>query len=230
MADLVTMGSVAFEREMMNNPRDDESSVIKEKDFHIVDNIPRLNATEWDRIVIGVDPSVGESKKGDYIGVVVTIVDKKHNYYVIEIQNKRLSFLERIRLITNLYKKYKRRLPVTIIVEAISEFRSFSQMLITQSGLPIIELKSVKNKIARLESVSPFFENRKLFWLSSCANLQEAKNQCINNEPKYDDIRDAIVSILEQDTGLPDADIAEMVAQQAKQMAAQTEAEAIQYY
>jgi len=191
------MGSIIFAREYQNECRDDLTSIIKESHVQRYDEIP--NDERVTITVGGCDPSIGGTDKSDFTGIAIVQITKKGNYYIKELYNRRISLEKRCMLLAELYKIHKLEF---FRIEAIAAFADFSDYLTRNSGVPVVKVACVRDKISRLEVQSCKFENGKVFFKNTIPNdiFQEAKYQLINNKPNHDDIRDAIVLALEHKT------------------------------
>lgn len=190
------MGSIIFEREYQNNVRDDDTSIIKQSWIRFFSGqIP--NDEEIVKKIGGVDPAISDGKNADYTAKVAVYVSKTGAHYVMDARNDRMTFnanIEDAKAFYSLHKFNEYRW------EAIGAFQAYSQELKRLTALPIKEIKSVKNKHQRLESVSHLFENSKV-WISEKIQKEiktELVDQLINNNPDHDDLRDALVSCLER--------------------------------
>lgn len=203
MIDKQRMGSITFAREMLNEVRDDESSIIKESWIQYFDQIDTNN----ERIVLricGVDPSVGQNEENDPTGMAVVFLTSDANnvyrWYVMDVVNKRLSLNERINMMRFLHEKWK----IDIFrVEGIAGFKDFVAEVKRLTNLPVSEISSVPNKIANLELNSYKFENKKVFIRRAITELLkiELVEQLVTNEPPHDDIRDAVLLCLRDHAG-----------------------------
>ena len=193
--DKELMGSVIFNRELQNEPRDDETSIIKEAWIQYYNGIIPIGEVVRRRI-IAIDPAISEKQTADSTGKVLVIETKNGNYYVQEAKNDKLSFDKNL---TDIISWHDREKPDIVKVEAISAFQAFTQELSRRSSMPLKTITSVKDKISRLEAQSAKFENKKVFINSHIPKiiLDEFIEQLINNKPNHDDIRDALILALE---------------------------------
>ena len=95
-----------------------------------------------------------------------------------------------------LYVKHKFDI---IRLEGIAAFQGLGQEIKRTTDLPLKMVTAVKDKITRLEAQSPKFENGKVFINKAIdKGIRDTLiEQLINNFPKHDDIRDAVILALE---------------------------------
>ena len=196
MDDKEIMGSIIFMREFQNELRSDENSIIKERWIHYYNGkIPQAEKIKY--IIGGIDPAIGVKQTNDCTGKVACIVTENWNYYIVDARNERLAFEENITDIKSFHEKHKFK---TLRIECISAFKVFAQRLRTKTRIPVAEITHVKDKITRLVNCQHFFENGKVFINENMEPkvLQELVHQLINNHPKHDDLRDALILCLEE--------------------------------
>lgn len=196
MMDKDDMGTVIFEREMMNNCRDNETQIIKDHWIKYHDEIP---ADE--KIVMriaGNDPSIGAKEESDYTALATIYVTRKDNsyrYYIQDLVNEHLSQDKRIKMVDNKNTIHKYR---TVFVEAIAGFKDYCAELRRQTNVPVKEIDHVKDKITNLENNSSKFENGKVsISLKIPDKLRnELVYQLTTNFPRKDDLRDSVLVAL----------------------------------
>ena len=196
MGDKEDMGSVIFERELQNNCRDSETQIIKDHWIKYHDEIPGD-----EKVVMrlgGVDPSIGKKMESDYTGmatVKVTRKDDSYRYYIEHLVNEHLSQDKRIKMVNNNHTLFKYR---TVFVEAIAGFLDFSAELARQTNVPVKEIDHVKDKITNLENNSSKFENNKVSISTKIPEKlrNELVYQLTCNTPRHDDLKDAVLVVL----------------------------------
>jgi predicted phage terminase large subunit-like protein len=196
IVDKGRMGSIIFSREMQNDVRDDETSIIRESFIKYYDTLPPAADIKWARL--GVDPAIGEKAINDCTGKALVYKDKNENFYIDMIWNDRFSFNANIEHMIALYSRYKFAM---LKLEGISAFQALGQEIKRKTSIPLKMITSVKDKISRLEAQSSKFENGKVFINRRIPRelMNELIEQLINNFPDHDDIRDAIILTLEDD-------------------------------
>lgn len=194
--DKESMGTLIFSREYQNELRDDDTSIIKESWIKYYDgHVPSNEEVKY--FICGIDPAIGEKKTNDCTGKVACYITKNSNFYICDALNSRLSFNANLEDIKSFHKKHKFK---QVRIECISAFKAFAQELRRTTRIPVKEIKSVKDKITRLENVSHLFENGKVFISNQISHKvkDELIYQLINNKPNHDDLRDALILCLEK--------------------------------
>lgn len=195
LKDKKRMGSVIFNREYQNEVRDDDTSIIKEPWIQYYNGTIPLDQ-EIEKVILTVDPAIGEKSTNDPTAKVL-IFKTPNAYYIDSIWNDRFSFNKNV---THIKRIFENEAPDIVRIEAISAFQAITQELKRTGRIPVQEVTAVKDKITRLENISPHFENLRVFFNRNIPKniLDEAVEQLITNQPEHDDIRDAIVLALEE--------------------------------
>ncbi|MDR2024035.1 MAG: phage terminase large subunit [Hungatella sp.] len=167
----VSEGEASFNSEIQNEPIDPESCTFQEEWFDFYDDDGKIPPDFSDPrfIFIGSnDPSLGKNKKSDtssifalakdlqtgYIYIVIADIAKRKPDQIIEdaIENSR-----------RLKRDYKRPY-YQFGVETVQFQYYFAEIMRQKSAqvgeyLPIVEINSVQNKDARIQSLQPFVKN-----------------------------------------------------------------------
>lgn len=197
-----TMPAVLFYREYQNDLFSDEESIINLDWIKYYDEI---NYQEEEVVckMLGVDPSVGESKKSDYTGlaIVYRTVFKNNpsrsNYYVLKMEQHRMSMKDRIDYIIDLHKEHMFDF---IFVEDVAAFRDFAVELMNIGNLPVMTTSELGRgnlgKRITLENKSIYFQRGWVFFHESMMRNPSDKalleEQLTINEPPHEDMRDAL--------------------------------------
>ena len=201
MQDKENMGSVIFERELMNNCRDSETQIIKDHWIKYHDDIP-----SDEKVVLkiaGNDPSIGAKENSDYTALATIFVThgegQPYKYYIEDLVNEHLSQEKRIRMVENKHRIFNYN---NVYVEAIAGFKDYCAELKRQTNVPVKEIDSVKDKLTNLENNSSKFENGKVSISTKIpAKLRnELVYQLCTNSPRHDDIKDAVLIALNNAT------------------------------
>jgi predicted phage terminase large subunit-like protein len=179
---------------MLNDPRDDSTSIIKEAWLNIVDELP---PTKFMWRICAIDPAEKTKDINDYTAKAVCYVTENKNIYFVDIRQDKYTFMENKRDIENIHAQYDLG---AVPFETNKAFGLFEELKRT-TDVPVRERITDKDKLTRLVAVSAFFENSKVFFVKSSIDkkiLDETKNQLLNNNPAHDDIRDAIVLAIEE--------------------------------
>jgi hypothetical protein len=197
MADKEDMPSTIFFRELQNERRDEESSIIKESWLKFYDGpaLPEVEVVKARRL--GVDPSIGEKEQNDYTGLASVIRSRKDgenadHYYVVRVDQKHLTMDARIKTVESWHESEN---ATEARIEAIAGFKDFVGQVKNKTNVPVKEIDHVKDKITNLENKSHYFENGKVFINKNMDQKMKALliEQLTNNYPAHDDIRDAVL-------------------------------------
>jgi hypothetical protein len=212
--DRKDMGSVIFFREMQNERRDETSSIVKSSWLSDWEYDP--SELKFDghfllnRVLVGVDPSIGEKSENDFTGVALILECRYHDssglvYYIEELFNEHISLDSRVALLERLQKSrpHDRRIHQAY-VEGIAGFKDFVAELVRRTNLPVREVDKVPDKITNLENKSKYFENRKV---KISKRIDPALKdmlfyQLTTNHPRHDDLRDAVLLCLDDNSGI----------------------------
>lgn len=205
------MPTVIFAREYQNERRDEASSIVKRSwldgwEFNPGD----LKLSKDHQIVgipLGVDPSIGEKNENDKTGMVLAIKTryadaKAPDYWIIGLWNEHLSLHARVLKLQQIADAQPKDRKISVArIEGIAGFKDFVAEAKRRTDLPIREVDHVKDKISVLESRSWFFESKKVHISTEIpkALRDELVQQLTINHPKNDDLRDALMLILESD-------------------------------
>jgi len=209
MLDKADMGSVIFFREMQNEPRDEESSIIKAawlKDWECnVEELVFDKHLSMAGVILGCDPSIGAKSENDATGVALIFKTqytdaKSCDYYIVGLWNEHLSLDARVKLL----QKIQDDLPTTRKItranlEGIAGFKDFVAEVRRRTTLPVHEIDFVKDKITNLENKSHYFENGKVHIDRKVDPMlkDELVYQLTTNHPKRDDLRDSVLLCLD---------------------------------
>lgn len=211
------LGTIIFNRELMNICQDDAEAIIKSAWLAGWEYDPDI---KWARrpdegvkiagALLGCDPSTGEKEVGDPAGYCVAIVTSgpgsRKDYWIEALENKvmswdeRLAQLERMKSFQNARSaEYHLR---RAFIEAIGGFKDFGNQAKVKTGLPIEVVSWVKGKKANLAAKSGHFEFGKVHLSNKISKpLRDTLvSQLIQNDPEHDDLRDAVLLVLEDPT------------------------------
>lgn len=216
------MGTVIFNREMQNERRQEDTSIIKTAWVKSYDPLEttfgkgsRLRLVS---VILTCDPSIGEKVENDATALVLILkaryIDTKegHVYFVQDVWNEHLSLDGRIRLLLRIAEgQPKERRLSQVRIEAIAGFKDFCAEVRRRTDLPVREIDHVKDKITNLETKSHFFENGKVFVSSRIdPRLRDMLiHQLTTNHPKNDDMRDALLIGLDNQSAVPSVTVFE---------------------
>lgn len=217
--DLKSMGPTIFAREMQNERQDSSAAIIK-SDWLINPSWEYdPNSVRWDntnpilRVMITCDPSIGKKEDNDPSAFAVVIKSQNMNgglpvFYIDSLHNELLSLqarVDRIKSYVNEYARFANQTEMVAIIETIAGFKDFGDLVTSQIPVMCDLIDRVPDKITNLEKKSYLFQNRRIFLNKNIAPelKQELTNQLLNNYPRHDDLRDAVLLALnDADTGI----------------------------
>jgi len=155
------IGTLAFEQEYMANPIDDSLRVFRPEWLRRYD--PGELAARADRLVtlMAVDPATGATA-GDFFAVWVGQLDLCTGViYTRELILERIGVVEQVKRIVGLFERWR---PLKIGIETVAYQIALKDILDDYSRksrtyMPIVPLRTIANKRARIEGSSPFYEN-----------------------------------------------------------------------
>lgn len=167
----VSEGEASFNSEIQNDPIDPESCTFQEEWFDFYDDDGKVPPDFSDPrfVFIGSnDPSLGKNKKSDtsFIGALAKDLKTGYMYIVIADIDKRKPdqiITDAIENSRRLKRDYKRPY-YQFGVETVQFQYYFAEIMRQKSAevgeyLPIVEINSVQNKDARIQSLQPFVKN-----------------------------------------------------------------------
>ena len=181
------LGSEAFSTEWLNEPLEEGAKKFRKGWFKYFD----LSDIPWSSLprTMAVDPATGK-ETGDYSAIVIVASDGNF-YYVLEAWAKRISDLDLIRKIIELYRIWK---PQTIRFEIQTFQEIYKNQLLREAMkegimLPVEGVKHTQNKEFRISKLSPLVEAGLIKFRKEQRLLLEQ----LENFPKdFDDLPDAL--------------------------------------
>ena len=141
-------------------------SFVKRKDgkvdVFIKDDISGELIKKTCRVYMGVDLAISQSASADFFVIAVVARDNDNNYYVLEYFKDKISFDKQINKILE-YGQLKYPGVERIGVEAVAYQQAMCQELRRNSNLPVIDIKTHKDKVTRGMQLSAKFENGKVY-------------------------------------------------------------------
>lgn len=199
-------GSYTFSAFYLNNPVDEERTLIKRSEIHywgeecpcgLVHKRPQRGELS---VFVSCDPAFSQSNQADYSAIAVVGVDNTNSWWVLETQHGKWRTNE---LIDRLFATYDRWTPDAMSLEAMSAAIGILQPMHAEMDkrnkyLPIREIKSkgVASKQGRLRSVlQPRFQQTKVFVNAKQEELVDELTRY--PQSKHDDLLDALADISE---------------------------------
>jgi hypothetical protein len=210
--DRERMGTALFNREMLNILTDDSESIVKgawlknwefdpavvfarnDRDFHIVE------------VVLACDPSTG-TEEGDPAGFATVVKTKgpgtRNDFWLMDAENKIMSWDERMAQLERMQSTINARGPVFRLrrakVEAIGGFKDFANQVKAHTSLPVELVLTSKGKVGSLAAKAGVFEFGKFHVSKEIPQKlrDELHSQLTQNEPKHEDLRDAVLMAID---------------------------------
>lgn len=151
-----SMGSVAFNCQMLNDP-----SGLEGSDFKVawLDQGRYEHLPDRPTIFSGVDLAIGRSEGNSRFAVVTIALDRDNTVFVAHAYRDRIAFVEQLGAVKRIHKNHRPRL---IAVEANGYQSAFIESLRTDPETKLLPLKAVNtqgDKHARLRGLAPLFES-----------------------------------------------------------------------
>ncbi len=210
--DAANMPPTIFARELLCERRDDASSIIKSEWLTSWEYDPSTihfdMKLQFQAGVLGIDPSIGKGKDSDYSGYAFVLKALRQGdalpiYFIESLANERLTFQERVDKAREYTLNRPRECPATVVnVEAISGFADFGERVAASVAVPCKLITKVADKVTTLEKRSHIFQNKRIFLNRNIdSDLKRMLiHQLTTTAPKHDDIRDAVLLTLEDES------------------------------
>jgi predicted phage terminase large subunit-like protein len=151
----MALGPIYWSAEYMNDPTPLTGELLKEEWLHFYEDHP-----EPLEIRFGVDPAISKSNTADFSAIVVSGRDKPTgNIYVLQAWKGHVDFPELLQEIAKWQRVWGAQ---KIFVEENAYQASIVQAAKAVSNMPIVGVKTVKDKVTRMLALSPHFQNGKI--------------------------------------------------------------------
>lgn len=216
------MGSIIFNREMQNERHDDKDSKVKREwlkgwEYHPEWLMAQITTGQLYivAVILGNDPSIGKGKEADDTGTCLTIKTRPatggaDHYWIHRLGAEKLTMKGRTdQLVSIAAAEPSLTKPTTVRIEAISAFDDYAEYVVTETNLPVDKIEWVRDKLTVLENKSHFFEHGKVHVNAEIGTTSDGRElkemlvtQLTSNWPKHDDLRDAVLLTLDDESGL----------------------------
>jgi len=185
----INMGSYTFSGQYQQEPAPTEGGMIKRHWFNYYDKTPE----HFDEMLQSWDLTFKDSIGSDFVCGQVW-GRKGSKLYLIDVVRARMDFVNTIRAIENLSKKYPRA--VTKLMEEKANGAAVLSML-RNKIFGFIPINPKESKTARLSAVSPLIEAGNVYVPSFMPWLDDFVNEmCTFPNAKFDDMVDACTQAL----------------------------------
>ena len=145
-------------------------------------------------VFMGVDPASSVRKTADYSVIMPVAVDENNNRYILQYYRQRATPMQLAESIIEYFKLFK---PVKVRVESVGYQEMLREYLkqrcdeekIFISGLEIKENPRT-SKSSRLETMQPYFAQKKMFMLKTMEELRD--ELLLYPRGKHDDLLDGL--------------------------------------
>lgn len=183
------IGSHHFEALYQQNPSASEGEILKRAWWKYFKETPKT----YDRIIQSWDTAFEKGKNNDY-SVCQTWLETKAGFYLIDIWREKVEFPELNRQVKILYNKYK---PNVVLIEKKASGHSLIQELKRETTIPIREVTPDKDKVARVNAITPTIEVGNVFLLENAPWLHDFIDECSKfPNSKHDDQVDTMSQAL----------------------------------
>lgn len=139
---------------------------------YVVNDVAGEKVKKEVEIYMGVDLAISESQSADYFCLFVIGLDKDGYLYGIDTVVDKLSFNNQLNTILT-YGEVKYPMVMRIGVEAVAYQNAMVGELRRVSSLPILAIKTNKDKVTRATRRSALFENGKMYLHPSMHSFEE---------------------------------------------------------
>jgi len=179
----------AFMSELQNTPISGSKLIFN--GYSTYEDMPAVDA-----YYIGVDPSLGKSKKSDYFGLGYLAYSKKEKKFYSKIKGYKIPAIDMIPKIIELYVQLKKKgKPVVLAIETVAfqEFYKDTLKLFAKSHdihIPVITYNNTAPKELRIEAMAPLIKDATIMIHADDYILQEE----LETYPKspHDDLLDTV--------------------------------------
>lgn len=180
----------SFNSELQNNPISKDRLIFNNYESY------ELEPKKCDAYYIGVDPSLGKSKKSDFFAIGYLGYLKKTNKFYAKFSGHKIPAYQMIHKIVSMYIELSSKAPTKVAIEVVA-FQDFYKDIVKLYSkqnyglnLPVTEIKQHSSKELRIESIAPLINDHTiLINQNSYLLIEELKTY-----PKspHDDLLDAV--------------------------------------
>lgn len=140
------------------------------------------------KIHIGVDPAISQKDTADFTAITILGMGEDNKLYVLDTIKGHWTFTQQKQKIIELDNIWN---PNKIVIEDVAYQKALIQELRAIGGLPIKEIRPVRDKISRAMEVSPWFENNNIFFNKKQQDLID--ELLLFPDSTHDDMVDSLV-------------------------------------
>lgn len=130
------------------------------------------------RIFAGVDLAISQKQTADNFVISVIGVSKDKNIYLLDMYVNKLTFNEQVEAIKRTANKWY--MLERIGIESVAYQQAMFQELLRTTNLPIVQIKTVKDKESRFNVFSAVWENSKIYLYYHLKYLDILEQETLN--------------------------------------------------
>lgn len=182
------VGELAFKQKFLCSPQAITGNLLKAEWLHYWDPAADPPDVEDLEIRMGVDPAISQKDSADDSAIVTCGYDRSgRKVYEMDTWAEKVDFPELLQMII---RKAEYWHPTKIMVEENAYQASIRQALAKTSNLPIVGVKTHKDKVTRMLALSPHFEAGRL--LLKRTNIKLVSQYLDFPHGRHDDTLDAL--------------------------------------
>jgi predicted phage terminase large subunit-like protein len=187
-----SMGSRSFATQFQADPVPSEGNLVRTAWFeNRYDRAPEA----FVKVEMGLDSAAQTGVSNDFT-CIATVGITKSEFYILNMEKRKVEFPGLLQMTVAANEQTK---PRAIYVEDTSNATALIQALKAESHLPIVPIKAVKSKIARVEGVTGLMEAGKVRLPREAPWLVDFERELFAfPNSKHDDMVDALVLVLSQ--------------------------------
>lgn len=164
LIDRKTIGPILFDREKQNDPSGMRGQILKREWLHFyTSDVKNLDLPhppfDFKNIYIGVDLAISDNPDADYFVAVTVGECHKGFWWVLDIYRDRLEFPDQVILLKQLNMA---RNPTKVFIEKNAYQLAISQHLIRETNIPVVPIRTKRDKVSRMIAITPHFQNGKV--------------------------------------------------------------------
>lgn len=164
------MGELAFAREYQNEPAPPGGLRFKPEWIRFYGAGLEREFLDGLDIYIAVDPAIGKTDTSSYFALAVVGYGRStRRIYVLDLYRAHLRFGEQVKTVARYWNTFKAKV---VGIEDIFYQKVLVESLDEWGPLPLKGLKPKKDKIARIDSLGPYFESGKLVFREGITDFE----------------------------------------------------------
>jgi predicted phage terminase large subunit-like protein len=167
------LGPIYFSAEYMNDPTPLEGELLKGEWLHYWDaddpTLPHPPEGSGMEVMMGVDPAISKSATADNSSICVVGRDRERGLmFVLKSWAGKVDFPELLNLVGQEVNVWK---PTKVFIEENAYQASLIQIAKRISSMPVVGIRNSKDKVSRMITLSPHFQNGRILIHKSMRQL-----------------------------------------------------------